>query len=259
VVFEIARQTTHLWLCSVDESRDIPATRQMYLSSDERERIRTFVFDRDRRRYTTTRLMVRDILSECIARPCGDVRFATDAHGRPQLLDQPPHPDGPITFNISHTVGLTTVAVRRGTRIGIDVEARDRVLEVARMSQFLSAVDLQVLAAVPADLQRLRLIDIWTLKESYAKARGLGLRLSLNRFGIDFPNQGAVSISFDNGIDDTSLAWHLWQFHIMDGAYSLAVCIERDPASVSPLVVQEVDLLGTRRNIDIVPVRQSLT
>ncbi len=255
---EIAPRSSHLWLCHADESRDLPATRQACLSTDERNRLRDFVFDRDRRRYATTRLVVRDILSSCVALPPEDLRFVTDPYGRPHLVEQPPHPHGPITLNISHTVGLIAVAVRRGARIGIDVEPRDRAIDVARMSRFLSAVDLKTLAAVPPDRQRARFVDLWTLKESYIKARGLGLRLPLHRFGIDFPTPATVTMRFDGGVDDPSPAWHLWQFHLASG-HALALCTDRDPAGAPALVVQEIDPLGARRDIDVTPVRQSPT
>jgi 4'-phosphopantetheinyl transferase len=243
----IGHSTTHLWLCPLDETLALSAVQLDHLSSDEFERLGQFVFPRDRARYATTRLLIRDILSGCLGQRPEDLRFVADMYGRPQLQDEPSHSQGPITFNISHAPGLIAVAIRRGARVGVDVESLHRLVDVARLGLYLSPTDLETFAAVSPDRWRMNFLDLWTLKESYIKARGLGLRIPLQRFGFQFFAGNDIKICFDSDMDDTPSDWHFWQCH-WSADYVLAVCTDLGSGDVPALVVQRIAPFGERQD-----------
>jgi 4'-phosphopantetheinyl transferase len=52
-----------------------------------------------------------------------------------------------------------------------------------------------------------RFYEYWTLKESYIKARRLGLSLPLDRFAFDLDSERVARISFLPPIEDDASRW----------------------------------------------------
>jgi 4'-phosphopantetheinyl transferase len=78
--------------------------------------------------------------------------------------------------------------------------------------RFFSAQEVADLRALPEDEQPLVFFDYWTLKESYIKARGLGLALPLGEFTFHRSAGRAPSISFAPELHDDPASWQFAQF-----------------------------------------------
>src|SRR6185436_18685723 len=91
-----------------------------------------------------------------------------------------------LHFNLTNTRGLVACAVSVAhAEVGVDAEALDRSGEtVAIADRYFSTEEVRALRALPESAQRQRFFAYWTLKESYIKARGLGLRLPLDQFSF---------------------------------------------------------------------------
>jgi 4'-phosphopantetheinyl transferase len=114
----------------------------------------------------------------------------------------------PLHFSLSHTDGLVACAVSFCERIGIDVEATDRPashLAIARA--FFSSAESDYLLSLPRAQQTDRFFDLWTLKEAYTKARGMGFHLPLDEFSINVAPQGKPSITFSHDLGDDPKSW----------------------------------------------------
>ena len=83
--------------------------------------------------------------------------------------------------------------------MGVDVEDTERSGETVEIAdQFFSPLEAAALRALPADRQRARFFDYWTLKEAYIKARGMGLAIPLEQFSFlldDWP--APIRVAFD--------------------------------------------------------------
>ena len=100
-----------------------------------------------------------------------------DQNGKPYL------PDENLYFNISHS-GTKVLCAVSDHEIGCDVEqVRAARLGVARR-YFCPEEYQSLLACRDAAAQDRLFIRLWTLKESFLKAVGLGFRLPPNRFCI---------------------------------------------------------------------------
>ena len=79
--------------------------------------------------------------------------------------------------------------------------------------------------------------DYWTLKESYIKARGLGLKLPLRHFSflLDGP---APSIAFAPELHDRAETWQFAQFWPTE-RHRMAVAVRREGADL-PIDVEEL-------------------
>lgn len=166
-----------------------PALRQgclAVLSEPELARYANYKAPAARDRYLLGRAMVRAVLSRQAAVPPGGWAFGASEHGRPHVVS--PQLTPPLHFNLTHTHGLLALVVGGEAEIGIDAECieRPRSVEAVAANYFAPAEQALLDAAPPAQRGAV-FFDIWTLREAYAKARGLGLALPLNsyHFGLD--------------------------------------------------------------------------
>ena len=189
------------------------------LSEDERDRRDRFVFARDRRDYTAAHALLRTVLSRY-----GDLsphkwRFQTNRFGKPSLVDSQAA-KGALAFNLSHTAGLVACAVTSGSRIGIDVEQCDRVNDcLALASHYFTPDECALLSACSREQLNTRFIELWTLKESYIKAVGVGLTLPLNAFGFSIDDGSALSFSCPGD----ATAWQFWLAEVAAARVAIAV------------------------------------
>jgi 4'-phosphopantetheinyl transferase len=191
------------------------------LSDDERDRATHFRFERDRTLSLATRLLARTTLSRYVATAPAAWRFTTTAFGRP-LIDPPSR----LNFNLSNTHGLVVCAVAWDAELGVDVEHLDRAAPLEVASHSFAPSELAQLVALPRSNQTRRFFDYWTLKESYIKARGLGLNLPLDRFAIDLVPGQAPRLVIDPSLNDDGASWQLAQ-HCPSEAHLIAVCARR--------------------------------
>ncbi len=165
----------------------------------------------------------------------------TNEYGRPEI--QEPRRARWLSFNLSHTRGLIVCIVARERAVGIDVEARDRggrLLEVA--DRFFSPDEVQALRSLPEEEQLERFFVYWTLKESYIKARGMGLAIPLSEFSFDVAS--GIRIHFDPRLRDDP---ERWQFTSLSHGrrHALAVSVERTRHEWVSLSVEDyVPLVG---------------
>jgi 4'-phosphopantetheinyl transferase len=117
-----------------------------------------------------------------------DWRF-TPPPGKPRVAHPPL--TRPLHFNLAHTPGLVACVVSAThERIGVDVERVDRDVET-----------------LSGEGQGRAFLADWTLKESYAKARGLGLELPLDGIVFRFDDAGDIRVALAAGLDDDPAPW----------------------------------------------------
>ena len=209
----ISDNLVRVWTARVDDGnveQRIEASYSM-LSDDEARRIARFVQPSDALRFVVGRALARRMLSEYADIAPRDWPFVIDEHGRPQLAERPPSaPD--LRFNLSHTQGLVACAVAIGREVGLDVEHVGRRLVHDVPERFFSPREVADLRALPEDEQPIAFFDYWTLKESYIKARGLGLTLPLRHFTFLRGDGRSPTISFAPELHDDPASWQFAQF-----------------------------------------------
>jgi 4'-phosphopantetheinyl transferase len=229
----------HLWLAFYEEAGNaLHAAYREILEPAEREREPRFYFAADRRRYLVTRALVRTVLARYVPLAPRDWRFAVNGYGRPEVASPEGRRAG-LSFNISHTRDLIVLGVTRWRRLGVDVENISRhaaVTDIAR--HFFAPAEVSALARVPAAQRAHRFFEYWTFKESYIKARGIGLGLPLDRFSVHFPDDDTVDLWIDPDLGDDARHWELLQLRPAP-EYVVAVCAERVAAAASRLVVRQ--------------------
>jgi 4'-phosphopantetheinyl transferase len=245
----------HLWLAFYDEITEEHSAYRELLSAEEKEQESRFYFARDRRRYLITRALVRTVLSRYVPIDPKQWAFAANEYGRPEIVNAQGR-DACLLFNISHTHSLIILGVTKGRALGLDVENfREHAAPIDIADRYFAPQEVAALAAVPVEQQQYRFFEYWTFKESYIKARGMGLSLPLDKFSFHYPDDHAVEFAIHPELADDPSRWQFWQFRPRP-EYLAAVCAGRAGAE-SHLIVREAVPLASETEIAIQLLRVS--
>jgi 4'-phosphopantetheinyl transferase len=227
-VLDTGDDEIHLWLTFPDQIRDhrLLVEYDNLLADNERAKQSRFHFASDRHRYLVTRVLVRTVLSRYASVDPRNWIFATNDFGRPYVANTS-QAISRLSFNVSHTNGLILMGVAKGAALGVDVENTGvRELYAGIADRYFSASEVADLHSLPKPQQHKRFFDIWTLKESYIKARGMGLAIPLDAFSFHFPTERTVAFSMQASLGDKAARWQFWQFY-PEPDFTAAVCAER--------------------------------
>jgi 4'-phosphopantetheinyl transferase len=254
----LAKNEIHLCLCDYAEIIDehMHNLYRTLLSEEEKKQESRFYFERDRRQYLVTRALVRTVLSRYEPVEPRDWVFSVNAFGRPEIANGKIG-DVCLSFNISHTHSLIALGVANGRVLGVDVEnVRTRKVSIANARGLFSPIEVAGLAGVPPNRQPDHFFEYWTFKESYIKARGMGLSVPLDKFSFQYPNDGAVQLSIDPELADDPGRWQFWQFRPAP-EYLVAICAERVESQSAAIVVTKTIPLGVEKNLAPAFIRTS--
>lgn len=216
----------HIWSVRVPVGAELclPPSYAETLSDEERSAQKQFAFAPQRNRFLMTRAMTRHIIGRYSEIHPRELTFGKNRFGRP-TIENPTAIARRLRFNISHTDTVIVVALTLDREVGIDTEAASRVPPSGIADNCLSGSELTALQSLPPGSDRRRRFwQLWTLKESYAKARGKGLSLSLPSIIFTVTASG---IRFDAAPDSSPDQWQFWQFVGPDG-HIISACAERD-------------------------------
>ncbi len=155
--------------------------------------------------------ILKTALSKELNIPRSQIKILTDEHGKPHL------PNDERYFNLSHTKDLIVLATD-DQPIGIDAELIVPFDEVEDLKNTLSSQEREQFQHIPKKHQLHFFYKLWTLKESYLKAIGKGLSISLDSFTIALSEQAILKSAPDDDLD-----WHL-KLYTPASNYICAVC-----------------------------------
>jgi 4'-phosphopantetheinyl transferase len=228
-----------LWYASSDQI-DEPELLDRYrllLAPDEKVQWQRFRIERVRHQYLITRALIRSVLSCYSGDPPDAWVFQRNAYGKPSVAE-PVLPG--LEFNLSHTHGLVLCGVTREGDIGVDAERVDREVEHLTLAKrFFAPEEASMLETAPVDNLSAAFFRFWTLKESYIKARGMGLSIPLDDFAFSLDPGRPPLISFARpGLDDPD-RWQFMEFR-MDRDYQLAVALQTSRSEPVRVCVRQI-------------------
>ena len=184
------------------------------LSEDERARFDQFKIPKVKHRFAIARASMRTVLAETAGMKPKDVRFHYGPQGKPSIARECNPND--IRFNLSHSGDTAILAVVVGREVGADVERlRDNLSFQKLATRFFSPAEADSLSGLEAGSLKRQFFRIWTAKEAYIKAVGLGLRIPLDRFAFRFAQDGTPELA-DTSHDPTQRS--KWLFHQFEPA-----------------------------------------
>lgn len=248
----------HLWLAFYDEITDerLLSDYRGLLNSAEKEQQSRFYFAKDRLRYLVTRALVRTVMSRYVPIDPRDWVFSTNAYGCPEIANAEGR-EAFLSFNISHTESLIVLGVTTRRALGVDVEnfrAREVSIEIA--DRYFAPAEVAALNNVPRQQQQYRFFEYWTFKESYIKARRMGLSLPLDKFSFHYPHDRGLEIAIDAELADDAARWQFWQFQPTP-EYLVAICAERISDQAPRLIVHQTVPMSSEKSLSLEFLRVS--
>ncbi len=244
----LAPHQIELWctsLADIEAERSWESYRAL-LNAEEHARQHRLRMPDDRRRDLAARALVRTVLSRHAPVAPEAWVFGPDAHGRPRILA--PEPVPPIEFNIAHSGDKVVLAVSRGPALGVDVECLERRTDTVALERYFAPEEVAALRVLPPPERRRRFFELWTLKEAYLKARGVGLRLPLRGFAFGFVPPGTLELTFTGLFEDEPAQWAFAQLALGE-RYVLAVCAQRRETCALALAMHAVVPLVWQRSL----------
>jgi 4'-phosphopantetheinyl transferase len=222
--YSLPLDTVHLWI--LDETKP-PApleTLRSWLSPEERARHQRFYFSADRDRFLLAHGALRFLLFRYLGEPPESWQFSTNAQGKPALA-----PPSWLRFNLSHTRGMIALLLARDREVGVDIEARrDTATYLSIARRHFAPAEVAQLEMLPREAQPAQFLRYWSLKESYIKARGLGLSLPLDKFWFRFSAPDEPELCTDPSLQDDPARWCCW-LSWPSPRHALAACAARHP------------------------------
>ncbi|NMF07963.1 4'-phosphopantetheinyl transferase family protein [Clostridium beijerinckii] len=138
---------------------------------------RNFKFKEDLYSTTFGEVIVRLVLCKLLKLSNNELKFSRNDFGKPYLCNSSKY-----KFNISHS-GDWIVLAFSNYDIGIDIE-RLSMLHLEVVNKFFAQDERDYIYNSDERNIKYRFFKIWTLKESYIKARGYGLSMELNKINV---------------------------------------------------------------------------
>jgi 4'-phosphopantetheinyl transferase len=230
------RGRLELWWANPGEALECPEALAL-LQPDELVQYRRFIPDVARLQYLATRLLVRTVIGRALRRDPASLRFARDLHGKPRLA-----PPAGLSFNLSNTSGLVVCLTAQHDEIGVDTELLSRAPTLLRLAPMVfSELERRDLNGIDVAGRSGRAVELWTLKEAYLKARGLGLRLPLGQVSFRIGG-GAVQLELGCEVADDAERWRFRTIRL--GEHLVSVAVTEDGGCPSALEVHRAALPG---------------
>lgn len=239
----LIRGEVHIWIACDEDIFDsaLLAKYNSVLSMEEREKMGRFKFPKDRQRYLVAHALLRYVLS--VYRPTvlpAQWQFKSGPYGKPLVYI----PRTDLCFSLSHTFGLVAVAVAIDCDLGLDVESLRSDIDINIATSLFSRQESASLFALPEGERLERFVDLWTLKEAYVKAIGMGLFMPLNSFSFHFLEDASVCFEMAQGDPGSASGWWFWR-HDINGRHKLALACQR-PAGERKCVVKTFGVIPGR-------------
>jgi 4'-phosphopantetheinyl transferase len=155
----------------------------LLLSHAERSRAARFRLDRERRRFTIARALLRELLAERLGVPPESIEFVYAREGKPALAER--FARSGWRFNLSHCEELAVFGFSRAGEVGVDVEAVHAIAEAdAIAANVFSRREHEAYRAAAPSERPLAFFRGWTRKEAFVKALGGGLSMPLAELDV---------------------------------------------------------------------------
>lgn len=165
-----------LWQFSL--GNELENTSQL-LNSEEQARADRFYFNKHKRRFSTARAGMKIILARYLNMEPEHIEFTYNAHGKPEIINS-----AKLQFNLSHSEDLALLAVGKGFPIGVDVEKYSARPYKGIAKSLFSDQEYEEFIKVPRALIPTIFFHVWSQKEAFIKASGLGLSYPTKEFSV---------------------------------------------------------------------------
>lgn len=200
----------------------------VHLSEDKQNRVKRFRNTEDALRTVVADILVRVNACDKLGIKNKDIIFNNNKYGKPYLEGYKE-----FCFNISHSCEWVVCAVHN-LPVGIDIEI-NKPIDLKIAERFYSKHEFNELISRD-DSQRAALFyDLWTLRESYVKAVGMGFYIPFSSFSFLIDSDNGIELVTDSEPDN-----YYFRLYDIDSNYKMAVC-SRTNEFPRNIILKELD------------------
>ena len=201
---ELAAGEVHVWCAALGRPPEEIAELVALLSADERARAARYRAPRAREEFQASRALLRVLLGRYLGRDPSRLEFRQGPQGKPALAG-----GARLSFNVSHSFGAALFAISAGGEVGVDLEqVRPFENDLGLAERFFCAGEWEALRAL-GEGRREAFFHVWTRKEAYLKAGGLGLSGGLERVEVSVPPDDPPRVLRIDGAEAPAQRWSL--------------------------------------------------
>jgi 4'-phosphopantetheinyl transferase len=222
---------THALYCNIKELVSLTPYLCSLLNKSEQAKANEFHFIEDKQRYILARGLLRVLLGCYLDIRPENLQFNFNMYGKPYLIDHDIH------FNISHSKDMVLFAFNRHNPVGVDIEYSAKKYDIKNIAKnFFSEKEYQLLKNLDALAGNRLFYDMWTAKESYIKAIGMGLSFNLADIEFSLGADNSLYFATNSHTIHPIGAWHLHQLHIFkDYAAALMIKGKKQPIFIADI------------------------
>ena len=182
-MFDLYSDDIHVWVIDLTSSAIKWDDYSVLLSRDELFRAQRYKFRDDRNNFITRRGILRLLLSFYINVEPSLIQFEYRSLGKPFIIPLDHHQS--IRFNLSHTRELAAIAITQFKEVGIDIEKCNSQIDYRQISERFFTENERIKLLSCREDKRIKMFTrIWTRKEAFVKALGLGMSMPLENIDI---------------------------------------------------------------------------
>jgi 4'-phosphopantetheinyl transferase len=166
-----------------------------WLTDDERQRAESFRFSCHQDRFVVSHAFARGVLGAYLHVQPRDVQILRSWTGKPLVGNTAP--DGAtLGFSLAHSTAYVAVAVAPTILVGVDVEQHRSGIDVPGIAErYFAPAEVAMLEGLSEAQAEAQFLRLWTCKEAFVKAIGLGLSYPLDRFVVGRPHHNQLEYS----------------------------------------------------------------
>lgn len=181
-----------------------------YIPEEKVERLLKFKIAEDKKRGVLGELLVRYLICDNLNIKNNEINFTKNKYGKPFLKDYIG-----LEYNISHSNQLVVCAIG-DYAVGIDIEYIKNV-ELGAANYIFEKHEYEVFSNLPEQRKLDYFYSMWTLKESFIKAKGLGLSIPMNSFSINRNSEKDMYCIYKN-------SKYYFREYTINKDYKLSIC-----------------------------------
>jgi 4'-phosphopantetheinyl transferase len=210
-----------LWWASLEDFDGSYADLSAQLPVEEQKRASRIRIAAARHRF----ILARNILRRCLGAFLGvdptTLDIVAGHRGKPYL--SPIAIGDPPQFNLSHSGDVVSVAIA-SVDVGIDVESLREVANAEKLARrFFSANERSAIDLLDGEARDRTFLRIWTQKEAYLKATGLGVGMPLREVETEPDPDASPRLLAISGDRNEAARWILLEVEIPGAVCTVAV------------------------------------
>ena len=196
----------HIWSADLNISHIKLLRYYKYLSPLEYNRAKGFKFDKDRRTFIACTGILREILAGYINISPETISFRYNDFGKPFLANYCSR----LYFNSSRSASVALYIFSGVYEVGIDIE-KVRYMNSLNdiVLQFFSDEEITYFKKLSSQEFTREFYKLWTKKEAFVKAIGMGLSFPLNQFQVSVDTGNRYKITQIKGDFSEAVKWSI--------------------------------------------------